>query len=89
MDIHEDVLLKTMAERDDQQRKVDRLENEMEKYRSRLTKEKDKLKNLEDKIDREEFFLIRKRLADELDLTGDDAFDVLIDVYKKYNSERN
>lgn len=64
MERYEDKILKEKTERDRQQEKVDKLSAEFEKLRSRLAKEKEKLQELNDKIDRTEYFLFKTRLAE-------------------------
>lgn len=83
MERYEDKILKEKTERDRQQEKVDKLSAEFEKLRSRLAKEKEKLQELNDKIDRTEYFLFKTRLA-EVGLEEDGAVDTLITVYKQH-----
>ena len=66
-----------------ERQKVDKLSAEFEKQRSRLAKEKEKLQELNDKIDRTEYFLFKTKLA-EVGLEGDGAVDTLITVYKQH-----
>ena len=83
MERYEDKIFKEKTERDRQQEKVDKLSAEFEKFRSRLAKEKEKLQELNDKIDRTEYFLFKTKLA-EVGLEGDGAIDTLITVYKQH-----
>jgi len=71
---YEEKILKEKVERDRQQAKVDKLSAEFEK---------EKLQELNDKIDRTEYFLFKTKLA-EVGLEGDGAVDTLITVYKQH-----
>lgn len=76
-------LEKAKAERDKQQEKVDKLTDNMNQLRVRLTKENAKLSELNNKVDQQEFCILKNRLM-QYGISGEDGIEDLLLIYEQY-----
>lgn len=86
MENYNDRMKRQIADRDKQKEKVDAITESFERLKSRLAKETAKLEELNDKVERTEYFLLRTRL-ESVGLSGKDAVDKLLDLYEKHKDE--